>query len=92
MDLTQRAINEARENRDRRFTAFTLTAFAVLTAFGTVTRALDGSFAWPMIGVNAVLVYGVHLGFQGWQQKETRLSCAAMLAIPALFLAAHFLR
>ncbi|MEV1026208.1 hypothetical protein [Streptomyces sp. NPDC050264] len=92
MNLEQRLADEARENRDRRFTAFAVAFFATVATFGTVTSALDGTLAWPVIGMNSVLLYGVHLAFQGWRHKETRFSCAAMLVLPGLFLGAHLMK
>ncbi|MFI0242361.1 hypothetical protein [Streptomyces sp. NPDC016845] len=92
MDLHRRLAKEARENDDRRFTAFALAFFAALTTFGTATRALDGTFTLPVIGLNAMMLYGTYLGFQGWRQRETRLSCAAMLMLPGLYFAAHILK
>ncbi|WP_428952170.1 hypothetical protein [Streptomyces sp. cg35] len=92
MNLEKKLADETRENRDRRFTAVSVLLFAALTTFGTVTNALDGTLALPMIGVNSVLLYGVYLAFQGWRQKETRLSCAAMLVLPGMLFAAHLMR
>ncbi|NEB79962.1 hypothetical protein G3I40_32780 [Streptomyces sp. SID14478] len=92
MNIEERLADEARHNRDRRFTTISIGFFTVLTTFGTVTHAFAGTLVSPMIGANVLMVYGTYLAFQGWRQKENRLSCAALLVLPGLFLAAYLLQ
>ncbi|MFI7344462.1 hypothetical protein ACIBUY_41755 [Streptomyces sp. NPDC050085] len=92
MNLEQRLADEARHHRDRRFTTVAVGFFAVLTTLGTVSQALKGTLEPSMIGVTSLLLYGTYLAFQGWRQKENRLSCAALLVLPGIFVAAHLMR
>ncbi|GAA2323573.1 hypothetical protein OKJ48_17935 [Streptomyces kunmingensis] len=92
MNLEQRLADEARDNRDRRFTALALAFFAAMAAFGTVTHTMEGTLPPPMVGADLMLFYGAYLAVQGWRQKETRLSCAAMLVVPGLAFAAYLVK
>ncbi|WP_338700798.1 hypothetical protein V2W30_27885 [Streptomyces sp. Q6] len=92
MNLEQRSTPDIMSNSDQRMLTFLVGFFTTICTFATVTHVLQGSIKAPLIGVDLVLLYGFYLAVQGWRRRETQLSCAALLVLPGLFLAAYLSR
>lgn len=89
MNLEQNPMDKALKHSDRRALTFYVGVLAVPATLGTVADSFNGSFDPLKVGATLVLLYGLVLAAQGWRQGEARLSCAALMVLPALFLAAY---
>lgn len=92
MNLEHPMPSEAEFHHSQRIITAWVSVFTAVCGYVTVPRALRGVITWPLIGLQLVLLYGLCLAVQGWRRKQPMPSCAALLVVPGMLLAACLLK